>query len=248
MKIDRQSASSEPIRTYRIVAAIRDRAGNMGFATNDYWVGESAGGSQDFATYEYDAAGCLTNLNVIVLEWDERYRLKRFVVPPSGGSVEYEYDVLGRRVSRTGIPPEGGTTNVEHYVYNGNQVVADLDGSGSVLRTYVWGAGIDNLLCFTDHTTSNTYYAIKDHQNTVIAFVDETGAVVESYEYTAYGEILAVKDGPGNLIGNQESAIATPSKAARSTGPPASTTSAPVGTIQPLADGFPRIPSVFGEG
>ena len=33
----------------------------------------------------------------------------------------------------------------------------------------------------------NTYYAIKDHQNTVIALVDETGSVVESYEYDAWG-------------------------------------------------------------
>ncbi|MCK5887350.1 MAG: RHS repeat-associated core domain-containing protein, partial [Alcanivorax sp.] len=37
------------------------------------------------------------------------------------------------------------------------------------------------------HTTSNTYYAIKDHQNTVIALTDSNGSVVESYEYDAYG-------------------------------------------------------------
>ncbi len=64
---------------------------------------------------------------------------------------------------------------------------ADLDGSGTLLRTYVWGTGIDNLMSFTDHTTSNTYYAIKDQQNTVIALVDATGSVVETYTYDAYG-------------------------------------------------------------
>ncbi len=174
--------------TNTLVAAIRDRAGNMGYATNDYWVGTTEHTEDTEAIYSYDAAGCLTNLNDVSMEWDERYRLKRFVVPPLGGSVEYEYDVFGRRVSRSDIPPEGGLTNVEHFIYNGNQVVADLDGSGNLLRTYVWGSGIDNLLCFTDHATSNTYYAIKDHQNSVIAFVDETGSVVESYEYSAYGE------------------------------------------------------------
>jgi len=31
------------------------------------------------------------------------------------------------------------------------------------------------------------YYAIKDHQNTVIALADSSGTVVESYEYDAYG-------------------------------------------------------------
>ncbi len=115
--------------------------------------------------------------------------------------VFYEYDVLDRRVSRI----EGTTTN--YFIYDGDQVAADLDGSGNLLRTYVWGQGIDNLLSFTDHTTSNTFYAIKDHQNTVIALVDETGSIVESYEYSAYGEILDVKDGSGNSIANQQSAI-----------------------------------------
>lgn len=197
--------------TNTIIAAIRDRAGNMGYATNAVFVPSTDFTDGEDCSYAYDAAGCLTNIvqgtNSIVLEWDERYRLKWFVVPPSGGSVEYGYDVLGRKVSRSEIPPEGGSTNVEHYVYDGNQVVADLDGSGNMLRTYVWGSGIDNLLCFTDHTTSNTYYPIKDHQNTVLALVDETDAVVESYEYSAYGEILDVKDGSGNPISDQQSVI-----------------------------------------
>ena len=59
---------------------------------------------------------------------------------------------------------------------------------------FMWSAylqGIDNLLCFTDHATSNTYYAIKDHQNTVLAFVDDSGAVAESYEYDAWGDVSA---------------------------------------------------------
>ena len=193
--------------TNTLVAAIRDQAGNMGYATNDVFVPLSGGSGSTPTAYGYDSAGCLTNINGASLEWDERYRLTRYVVPPLGGSLEYAYDVLGRRVSRTEIPPEGGTINMIHFIYNGNQVVADLDGSGNLLRTYVWGTGIDNLLSFTDHVSTNTYYAIKDHQNTVIALVDETGSVVESYEYSAYGEVLDVKDGAGNSIVNQQSAI-----------------------------------------
>lgn len=161
-----------------IHAAIRDRAGNMGYAVKDYWLG-SNGVTTSVSSYAYDAAGCLTNLNGLSLEWDERYRLKS--VDNASGLVTYTYDVLDRRVSRI----EGSTTN--YFVYDGNQVVADLDGSGNLLRTYLWGAGIDNLLSFTDHTTTNTYYVIKDHQNTVIALTDSSGAVVESYDYDAYG-------------------------------------------------------------
>ncbi|MBW2690920.1 MAG: RHS repeat-associated core domain-containing protein, partial [Deltaproteobacteria bacterium] len=161
--------------TNQLVAAIRDQAGNTDYTTNTVYLSAASINMQ----YGYDAAGCMTNLNGISLDWDERYRLKS--VDGASCSVAYEYDVLGRRVSRI----EGSTTNL--FVHEGNQVVADLDGSGNLLRTYVWGMGIDNLLSFTDHATSNTYYAIKDHQNSVIALVDAAGSVVENYEYDAYG-------------------------------------------------------------
>jgi len=165
-------------QTNTLHIAIPDQAGNMGYATTDVFV-PSAGSTPTTSSYSYNAAGCVTNLNGVSLDWDERYRLTS--VDDASSFVEYEYDVLNRRTSRI----EGGTTN--HFVYDGNQVVADLDGNGDLLRTYVWGMGIDNLLCFTDHTTSNTYYAIKDHQNSVVALADDTGSVVESYEYVAWG-------------------------------------------------------------
>ncbi len=44
--------------------------------------------------------------------------------------VFYEYDVLDRRTSRI----EGTTTN--YFIYDGDQVAADLDGSENLLRTY----------------------------------------------------------------------------------------------------------------
>ena len=165
-------------QTNALHVAIRDRAGNMGYATTDLYA-PSAGGTTSSSSYQYDAAGCLTNLNGTSIGWDERYRLSN--VDGTSSSIEYEYDVQGRRASRI----ENGVTN--YFVYDGNQVVADLDGSGNLLRTYVWGQGIDNLLCLTDHTTTNTYYPIKDHQNSVIALADDSGSVVESYEYDAYG-------------------------------------------------------------
>ena len=161
--------------TNQLVAALRDQAGNTDYTTNTVYLSAASTNMQ----YGYNEAGCMTNLNGVALEWDERYRLKS--VDGASCSVEYEYDVLNRRTSRI----EGSTTN--YFVYNGNQVAADLDGTGNLLRTYVWGYGIDNLLSFTDHTTSNTYYGIKDHQNSVIALVDDAGSVVESYKYDAYG-------------------------------------------------------------
>jgi RHS repeat-associated protein len=166
------------------VAGIRDEAGNMGYSTNTvvYSVVTNA-------TFLYDEAGCITNIahlgtggysHNLVLAWDIRYRLTN---ADSGSNVvEYSYDVLNRKVSRT------FGTNVEYYVYDGDQIIADVDSSGSLLRSYVWGTGIDNLLSITTYgEETNTYYAIKDHQNTVIALTDSSGSVVETYDYDAYG-------------------------------------------------------------
>jgi RHS repeat-associated protein len=83
-----------------------------------------------------------------------------------------------------------------------------LNENGNLLRTYIWGTGIDNLLSMTVYGTAetNTYYAIKDHQNTVIALVDETGADVESYEYDAWGN-PRIFDASGSEILNGTSQI-----------------------------------------
>jgi len=97
-------------------------------------------------TFLYNEAGCVTHIartgtggysDSLALEWDKRYRLVN--VDAASSRIAYGYDVLNRRTSRTSIA--GGITNVEHFVYNGNQIIADLDGSGNLLHTYIWGAG-----------------------------------------------------------------------------------------------------------
>ena len=156
--------------------------------------------------------------------WDERYRLTS-AVRDSVFDIQYSYDVLNRRISRI----EGTTTN--YFVYDGNQVVTDLDGNGDLLRTYVWGTGIDNLLSMTTYSTTatNTYYAIKDHQNSVIALVDATGSVVESYEYSAYGK---TKEKGSPIIGSGQTPRSIISEGNR---PKADSNSLPL----PILNGLP---------
>jgi RHS repeat-associated protein len=159
------------------------------------WTGGSAA---------FDAAGCVTNLQypdgrVLSLSWNTRYQLT--AVATNGGQAEsYGHDALGRRVWTA----SGGVTNWQ--VYDGAQVVADVDAAGGLLRSYVWGPGIDNLLLMTTYgETTSTYYAIKDHLGSVLALVDGTGAVVESYRYDAWGRVLEVRDAAGllSVVGGQ---------------------------------------------
>ena len=183
--------------TNQLVAAIRDQAGNMGYATNEVFLTTEDTEARSFG---YNAAGCLTNRNGVSLEWDERYRLKS--VDDASSFVSYEYDALGRKVSRTA---GGSPATVERYIHEGDHIVADVDASGHLLRSYTHGPGIDNILTMTAYgsdegvASTNTYHYLKDHQNTVIALADSAGNVVESYEYEAYGR-MSVFDAADNEL------------------------------------------------
>ena len=117
-----------------------------------------------------------------------------------GLSVGYTYDALDRRAWTA----SGSVTN--YYAYDGAQVVADLDANGQVVRSYIHAPGIDRLLAIVVHGATDTKYAcLTDHLGTVHALADAAGNIVESYEYDAWGNVLAVRDGAGNPL--SESAI-----------------------------------------
>ncbi len=194
------------VGTNVVCAAIGDAAGNVGHAAVTVRVDIVTD-----ATYQYSAAGCLTNLaysgvgisGTNTLSWNSRYEL--IGVTTNGMAAEsYGYDVAGRRVWTC----DGTVTN--WHVYDGAHVIADVDGTGGLIRTYLWGPGIDTLLAMTIHTgaVEQTYYALTDHLGSVHAFADEAGAVVEAYTFDAWGRVLSVTDGAGaglsrSLIGNR---------------------------------------------
>ena len=174
----------------------------QGSTTNAYTLGTgnrlaSWGANGEFG-YAYDAAGCVTQrvtgARSLGLEWDAQYRLK--AVRENGAAVEtYGYDALGRRAWTA----SGSVTN--YYAYDGAQVIADLDANGQVIRSYIHAPGIDRLLAIVVHGTVPTKYAcLTDHLGTVHALADETGNIVESYEYDAWGNVLTVRDGAGNPL------------------------------------------------
>jgi RHS repeat-associated protein len=191
--------------TNAIVAAIRDAAGNIGYATNTFTVSIVTNSS-----YLYNVAGCLTNISCvgqgttenIALTWDSKYQVTE--IKTNGVSVERNcYDVLGRRCWSW----DGSETN--YFVYSGNQIIADVDATGGLKRVYVY-AGLDRPLAMTVYTSgvAKTYYYLTDHLGSVHAITDETGDIVESYRYDAWGRFLGVYDASGvstseSVIGNR---------------------------------------------
>jgi len=190
--------------TQQVVAAIRDAAGNVGYATNSVTTRIITN-----AVYGYSDAGCVSSIvyrgisypqTTMGLEWNGQYQLT--AVRNNGSLLEsYGYDPLGRRAWVS----NGATTN--WMVYDGQQLAAEVDGGGELVRRYVNGPGIDNTLGMVSYEDgeTNAFFFVTDHLGTVYAVLDDSGAVVESYEFDAWGRVLTVHDSDGNALA--ESAI-----------------------------------------
>ncbi len=60
-------------------------------------------------------------------------------------SVFYDYDGLGRRISkRTGAASNGTGGTVTQYLLDGDEEIAEYDGNGNLIRRYITGPAIDD--------------------------------------------------------------------------------------------------------
>jgi RHS repeat-associated protein len=99
---------------------------------------------------------------------------------PRVTTIGYKYDALGRRIERT--PSDG---RVEKFLYDGQDVVQDLDGDGAVRVSYLNGPGIDNKIRQSD-ANGNLYFST-DHLGSTRALTDDSGSVVEQIDYDSFG-------------------------------------------------------------
>ncbi|MBA4387731.1 MAG: hypothetical protein C0404_07100 [Verrucomicrobia bacterium] len=182
--------------TQKVNVAIRDVAGNTTFASNTVRLSIVTN-----CTYKYSTAGCVTNITykgsaynrTLTLGWDGLYQLNE--VRTNGVVAERSgFDALGRRAWMY----DGSTTN--YFVYSGSHLIAEVDSAGTLKKSYIY-MGLDYPLAMTVYgTTTNTYCYIFDQQGSVHAIADNTGKLVESYRYDAWGRVLGVQDGSGNML------------------------------------------------
>ena len=128
-------------------------------------------------SYGYDANGNLTSDGGIAYSYDAENRL---VAASSGTSLVY--DPLGRlyRVY-------GGTSDTR-FLYDGDELVAEYDAAGAMLRRYVHGAGADDpVVQYEGSGVSAPLYLYADHQGSIIAVADASGTVTRVNSYDEYG-------------------------------------------------------------
>ncbi len=120
--------------------------------------------------------------------WDYENRLIK-VEKTDGTLVEHTYDTDGVRVRTETTILGQGTTVTEYLVdicCSLSHVVAETDDAGNLTTYYVRG---DDLLSVIRPSQQRFYHA--DGLGSIRVLTDTSGIVTDSYEYTAFGKLIA---------------------------------------------------------
>jgi len=119
--------------------------------------------------------------------------------------VSAAYDYLGRRVAKTVY---GSPNVVTKYAYDGDRILAEYDGSGTLLRKFIYGPGIDEPICLIEVADNNAvYYYHLDGLGSVVALSNVNRVLVERYTYDVFGR-PTIRDANGTEI--EDSAFGNP--------------------------------------
>lgn len=139
----------------------------------------------------YDANGNLTGDGTWTYAYDGDNRLKS--ASRAGLTASLAYDALGR-LRRTVV--QGATTDL---LYAGTQLMAEYDGTGTLVRRYVHGVGVDApLVRYNGAGTAAKTWLYADALGSIVAEADGTGTAGATYAYGPFGEPSAAS---GNRFG-----------------------------------------------
>ncbi len=131
----------------------------------------------------YSTDGNLINDGVFKYEFNTERMMNRVRDAGTNAIVaDYLYDPALRQRQKN----VGGTKT--NFYYSGWQRLADYDGTTNTLQQrYVYGPGLDEVLIQVNSGGSKTYFHA-NHQGSVIAATDASGAVLNRFKYSPYGE------------------------------------------------------------
>ncbi len=139
-------------------------------------------------TYNYDNNGSLTSKSDgTAYSWDFENHLSQVTLPSAGGTVNFKYDPLGRRIQKTFT--QGSTTTTTNYVYDGPNAIEEVDANGAVVARYTQGLGIDEPLAELRSGTTSYYQA--DGLGSITSLSNTAGALANTYTYDSFGKLTA---------------------------------------------------------
>ncbi|WP_404340028.1 RHS repeat-associated core domain-containing protein [Pseudoalteromonas mariniglutinosa] len=75
------------------------------------------------------------------------------------------------------------------FLYDANELVAEYNSSGSLLRRYVHGIGVDDpLVWYEGSDTGNKRYLHADERGSIISETNGSGSIIATHKYGPFGE------------------------------------------------------------
>ncbi|WP_084545442.1 RHS repeat-associated core domain-containing protein [Cupriavidus malaysiensis] len=152
-------------------------AGTSTYTANGLNQYRTAGGK----AVTYDRNGNLTGDGTWTYAYDLDNRLR--TATRAGTSATLDYDPEGRMI-RTTI---NGTATT--LLYNGQDLAAEYNAAGAVVRRYVFGPGIDEpLVQYEGPGTASKSWLYANQQGSIVALANSSGATTSSQAYGPFGE------------------------------------------------------------
>ncbi|BET65969.1 hypothetical protein ASA1KI_08870 [Opitutales bacterium ASA1] len=152
--------------------------------------------------FAWDADGNLDEDLVWDYGYDANNRLVTMRKKDNTQYLRFTYDYMGRRMEKRVFANSTGTgTPTKHlkYLHNGMELLAELNSSGALSKSFHWGVdrsdtrggagGVEGLLVLHDWTTSKSYFPSYDMNGNVVGLLDTNGAFAAWYAYDPYGNI-----------------------------------------------------------
>ena len=145
----------------------------------------------------HSARGDLLHHNDFTLLYDADGHLISATRAAPATTQHYLYDPVGRRAgvaSSTG----GGALVLEYHLHFGIHVIDAHQPVSGLTEQYIFEPGIDQPLAAVSPGTGSIRFFHQDALGSVVALTDATGAPIELYRYTPWGEPV-VYNGTGTL-------------------------------------------------
>jgi RHS repeat-associated protein len=107
--------------------------------------------------------------------------------------VNFTYDALNRRIEKR-VDPDGSGPNpatIERFIYDRDHIKLVFNGSNTLIRRYLHGAAIDQILADEIVVPRQVSWALSDHQGSVRDWVNNTGAIQNHVRYDSFGKIIS---------------------------------------------------------
>lgn len=130
-------------------------------------------------SFGYDGRGNLTG----DASYNYSYDVENRLTGSSLNNTVLTYDPLGRLYE---VSSSLGATT---FLYDGDRITAEYNGSGMLTNRYVYGIGGDDpIVWYKSSSVASPQYLFADHEGSIVAVTGSSGSVVAINQYDSYGQ------------------------------------------------------------